>query len=211
VDWIYNGFDPEDYSPRSGPRGDTGPYRLAYVGTLWELTSAAPLVEAVCDLARRQPSVTAGLELVFAGRRTRPQEELIGRLKGLPCRVTEHPYLDHRAAIELVRSADGLCTFLADVPGAGRVVPAKVFEYMAAKRPILAVGPRGEGWDLLDDYPAAHRFVPAEVAGISGWLADQLQRHRAGGALAFPSWDATPYDRRSRAGQLAAILAAVTE
>src|SRR5436190_10915798 len=211
VSWIYNGFDPEDYAPRPSGRQDTKSYRLAYVGTLWGLTSVAPLVEAVGDLARRQPALAAGLELVFAGRRTSSQGELLGRLKGLPCGVVEHPYLDHRAAINLVQSADGLCVLLADLPGADRVVPAKVFEYMAAKRPILAVGPRGEGWDLLDDYPAAGRFVPADVGGISRWLAGQLERHWAGGASPFPDWDASRYDRRSQAGQLAEILESVTE
>jgi hypothetical protein len=33
---------------------------------------------------------------------------------------------------------------LSDVAGAERVVPAKLFEYMAAGRPIWAIAPRGE-------------------------------------------------------------------
>jgi glycosyltransferase involved in cell wall biosynthesis len=210
VSWIYNGFDPADFAPPVAGRG-TDPYRLAYVGTLWGLTSAAPLVEAVCDLAQRDPALAANLELVFAGRRTGLQEQLLGRLNGLPCRVTEHPYLSHRAAIDLVRSADGLCVLLADLPGAGRVVPAKLFEYMAARRPILAVAPPGEQWDLLEDYPAAHRFVPRDVPGISSWLAQEIRRPRTAAPASLQGWDCTRYDRRHQAGQLAAILDCVTD
>jgi glycosyltransferase involved in cell wall biosynthesis len=211
VAWIHNGFDPEDFAPdcRAHPQ-DKGLYRLVYVGTLWSLTSVAPLVEAVRDLARRQPGLAAGLELVFAGRRTDHQEQLLGRLKDLPCHLIEHSYIDHRAAINLIRSATGLCLLLADKPGADRVVPAKVFEYMAAKRPVLAIAPRGEAWDLLEDYPAAHRFVPADVEGISRWLAEQLRQHRAGTSPAFPEWDESRYNRRSQTGQLAEILESVT-
>jgi glycosyltransferase involved in cell wall biosynthesis len=73
VTWIYNGFDPTDFPPAPlGPRRRGAPYRLAYVGTLWDLQSVAPLVEAVLRLARRAPELAAGLELVFAGRRTGP-------------------------------------------------------------------------------------------------------------------------------------------
>src|SRR5207237_4072889 len=109
-----------------------GTFRLAYVGTLWNLTSVAPLVAAVKQLGERRPGLASRLELVFAGRRVGEQQRLVDSLKGLPCRVVEHPYLDHREAVELVRSAHGLCALMSDLPGADRVVPAKIFEYMAA-------------------------------------------------------------------------------
>src|SRR5205823_870761 len=93
VSWIYNGFDPDDFAaPTTAARTD-GAYRLAYVGTLWNLTSVAPLVRAVEILADRQPALAARMELIFAGRRTSAQELLLRRLKNLPCRLIERPYL----------------------------------------------------------------------------------------------------------------------
>src|SRR5262249_54328273 len=151
-----------------------------YVGTLWNLTSVAPLVAAVRLLARRSPEIAGQLELVFAGRRTPSQQELLQPLRSLPCRLTEHPYLDHAEALRLTRSADALCVLLSDVKGAGRVVPAKLFECMASRRPVLAIVPPGECWDLLGDYPAAYRREPGDVAGIADALADMLERHRSG-------------------------------
>ncbi len=208
VTWIYNGFDPADFPrvPAARIRSEqTGTFRLVYVGTLWNLTSVAPLVAAVRMLTERSPELASRLELVFAGRRTPAQQELLTPLRSLPCRLVEHPYLDHAEALRLTRSADGLCILLSDVRGAERVVPAKLFECMAARRPILAIVPPGECWDLLGDYPAAYRLQPGNVAGIAEALADVLGRHRNGTTLAT-DWHGKEYDRRTQAGQLADLL-----
>ena len=207
VTWIYNGFDPDDFASSPAPAPErSAVYRLAYVGTLWNLTSVAPLVDAVHALCRSRPELAARLELVFVGRRMPAQQQILDRLHGLPCRLVEYPYLDHRAALDLVRTADGLCVLLSDVPGAERVVPAKVFEYLATRRPILAIAPWGELWDILAGYPAAHLLLPADSAAIARCLAEEVQRHLNGDRLSFDGWDASPFDRRQQAGQLAALL-----
>jgi glycosyltransferase involved in cell wall biosynthesis len=207
VTWIYNGYDPDDLvlEPSSqAHRADT--YRLVYVGTLWTLTSPAPLVEAVQVLCRSRPDLAGSLELVFAGRRIGPAGQVLERLKGLPCRVVDHSYLNHRDAVHLLQSADGLCVLLSDLPGAGRVVPAKIFEYMAMKRPILSIAPPGELWELLRSYPAASPFVPGDVQGVAAWLAAAIERHQQHAAPEIQDWDASAFDRRTQAGQLAEIL-----
>jgi glycosyltransferase involved in cell wall biosynthesis len=205
VTWIYNGFDPDDF--RSPPQPGTPSHlRLAYVGTLWTLTSVAPLVEAVTRLAKESPDLASGLELAFAGRRLGVQAEHVARLRGLPCRVVEYPYLDHAAAVGLMRGCDAQCLLLSDLPGVGRVVPAKVFEYMAAARPMLTIAPRGELWDLLDGYPGG-RFVPGDVEGITRWLAAAVRDHRSGQfARQAARWDASAYTRDNEAGQLARLM-----
>src|SRR5260370_41122329 len=105
---------------------------------------------------------------------------MLARLKRLPGMLLEMPYVDHHGAVELVRSADGLCVLLSDVRAAERVVPAKIFEYMAARRAIIGIGPRGEMWELLRECPAAHLNEPNDVSGIADTLAREIQRASAG-------------------------------
>jgi glycosyltransferase involved in cell wall biosynthesis len=205
VECIYNGYDPEDFPPEP-IAWRPGPYRLAYVGTLWKLTSVAPLVEAVARLAEHSPSLAADLELVFAGRRTAEQQQILDRLKGLPCRLVEHPYLDHSQALDLTRSADCLCVLLSNLPHAQRVVPAKIFECMAARRPVLAIGPAGEMWQLLREYPAAHLHMPADTVGITEFLARSIEHRDCGSGSGLERWDGSPYSRPSEARQLATML-----
>jgi glycosyltransferase involved in cell wall biosynthesis len=203
---IYNGYDPDDFPPYTPTgRASTERYRLVYIGTLWKLTSAVPLVDAVRLLAGRRPEAAARLELVFAGRRIGSQARVLEPLAQLPVRVVEHPYVDHAVAVRLLRSADAVCVLLSDLPGASRVVPAKVFECLAARRPILAIAPRGELWELLPPEPAAFRYSPDDVAGIAECLEREIDRHIRGPALEIPP-PSQPFDRRSQAGQLARVL-----
>jgi glycosyltransferase involved in cell wall biosynthesis len=212
VSWIYNGFDPDDFAgPVAKSPANPGPYRLVYLGTLWELTSAAPLVEAVRRLALSDPAALSSLELVFAGRRTSAQDDHLARLVGLPCRVTAHTYLDHARAVDLIRGAGGLCAILSDLPGADRVVPAKIFEYMAVHRPILVIAPRGELWDLLKGHPRAHCFTPGDVEGIAGCLAQEVRQHSEEATWDARGWDPSCYDRRRQAAQLAELLTSLRQ
>jgi hypothetical protein len=207
---IYNGFDPDDFVEPTDPEPVTSSYRLVYAGTLWKLTTCQPLVQAALELSSRSPDLAARLELVFAGRRVRSEEALLARLEGKGPKLTLHPYLDHSQALMMLRTASCNCLLQADLPGSERVVSAKLFEYLAARRSILAVAPRGEVWDLLADHPQAHCFEPGDVQGIVGWLAGELGRYRAGGASPTAQGDLTLFSRPHQARELAELLDSVS-
>ena len=145
----------------------------AYAGPIVRFATAPAVAIAFWRLALVLP-ITGALALVFAGRRTEKQQQHIEVLKTLSCRVSEYPYLDHRQALQLLGSASMSCIFLADVPGAERVVPAKVFECMAARRPLLAIAPPGEMTELLSRYAGAHIFHPRDTARLADFLAEQV-------------------------------------
>jgi glycosyltransferase involved in cell wall biosynthesis len=205
VTHIFNGFDPEDFAGTAvtGPRTANAYWRLVYTGTLYNLASPEPLVRAIEALAAVDPALAAKIELVFAGRRAPEQNQRLARLASL-CRLQTREYVSHADAIALMRSADALCILLSDLPGAGRVVPAKIFEYMASQKPVLAIAPHGEVWDMLRTHPAAFTCSPDDVSGLRDWLADAVQ----GGTrpLDSGSVDTSPYDRRRQAQHLASLL-----
>lgn len=220
VTHIYNGFDAADFHAKRGQRSDLiaqkllnerDAYKLAYVGTLWNLTSVEPVVKAVQRLSEQSPELTGRLEMHFAGRRTAPQEKLLDQLNDLPCRVVRHQYLDHDAALNLMQSADGLLLLLSDVPHAERVVPAKLFEYLAVRKPIFAIGPRGEVSDLLQNCPLGFAHLPSDVDGLAQRLGDEVERHRLGVSLPTELWNVDQFERRQLTGQLAKLLNEVCE
>ncbi len=206
VDWIYNGYDPDDFTPSEALPSTSETYRLTYVGTIWNLTSIEPLVKAVTLLVQQRPTLVRNLELVFAGRRVGEQQKLIESLRALPCRVVEHPYLEHRKVLTLYSQTDGLCLLLSDVPGAERVVPAKLFEYLASKRPILGITPRGETWNLLSESSTASLHLPRDIEGIAQHLARCIQQKGSAGVQDGESVDVSRFDRRNQTGDLASLL-----
>jgi hypothetical protein len=156
--------------------------------------------------ADHEPGLAARLEVVFAGRRTRDQEALLRPLTSTPIRLVEYPYMEHDSVLEFVRSADLLCALLTDVTHAERVLPGKIFEYMASGQPILAIAPRGELWEILETYPHAHRFLPSDISGIATFLQEQTVSYRGELPERPLPWDGWPYDRRRQARQLADVL-----
>lgn len=206
---IYNGYDLADFSAPV-PLGQGDRFVLAYVGTLWNLTSIEPLVKAIKILSRDHPDLANLLRLEVAGRRTAEQNALLEELKDIPVQLLVHDYLNHHAALALMRQADELALLLSDMDLARRVVPGKIFEYLATGNHILAISPRGEVWRLLESYDRAYCCEPADVTAIASLLTDQLQGFKDRGHIRDEAQDAVRYERRELTQQLAALLTDVT-
>jgi hypothetical protein len=235
VSCIYNGYDAADFSKVSSdlvndvttageasdstlgdvlqPKGCK--LRIAYVGTLWNLTSIEPVVSAIAKLAANDSDKAERIELVVAGRRTGAQDEILDRLETLPSSLIREGYVEHKRAIELMNQADVQCLLLSDVPEARRVVPAKTFEYLALGRKILYVGPAGEVSEILSDFSRAESVIPADVDGIAEYFSRQLDESNADSAEVDTAEVDTAevntalverFERRSLTRQLAEIL-----
>jgi glycosyltransferase involved in cell wall biosynthesis len=210
VTWIYNGYDPDDFGHFTAAERNESVLRVLYTGTLWNLTSAAPIAEAVRVLSARRPELAARLEIVLVGRRTGNQIRVVEDLRGLPCKTVVIDYLAHSDALGLMASADALLLLLSDLPGAGRVVPAKLFEYMATRRAILAVMPQGEAWTILDGCPGASRIRPGDIEAIVSWLENAIVLRESHSPVApTHGFDIRKYSREHQANQLANVLRGV--
>ena len=229
VSCIYNGYDAADFpnvandslndsigdsvSPRAASDlkpeettpSDERQLRIAYVGTLWNLTSIEPVVSAIEKLAAEDRQKAERIELVVAGRRTGAQDEILDRLESLPCRLVRESYVEHKRAIEIMNQADVQCLLLSDVPEAGRVVPAKTFEYLALGRKILYVGPDGEVREILSEFPQAESYLPADADGIADYFSRHLDESPVNSAGAN-TVSARRFERRSLTRQLAELL-----
>jgi hypothetical protein len=206
---IYNGFDADDFQhfiPRAVRRKRV---RLVYVGTLWNLTDVSPLVTAVERLVARNPTLAQRLEISIVGRRTAKQERWLDRLEQTPVRILRQGYVDHATAICEMREADVLCLLLADADGAERVVPAKLFEYLAANRTILAIVPPGEAQGILREQRHCHVCHPAEPDCIVSHLEQvvRVAEQPAARVVAQPH----QYSRAHQAAELAEILDTVAD
>ena len=210
---VYNGFDPPDFPPldqAAAPRADyghgTGCFRLAFIGTLWALNPIEPLVAAIERLAQTAPQLLEHLELVLAGRRTTEQEAALDRLAALPCKLVRLPFVNHAEACGLMRSADSLLLLNADYPETHRIINAKTFEYMAARRPIFLIAPEGDLHDVVRDLPGAVLATPRNPQSIADRLALELEQHRCGLKFDGGIWNVERFERRRLAGELAGLL-----
>lgn len=215
---IFNGFDETDFQHIShqpqNVNGDQLRFRLVYTGTLWNLTTVEPLVRAIVQLHTDMPELLDRLELVFVGRKTPEQIELLERIKRTRCRIVLRDYCDHSEALKLMAGADALCLLLSGVPGAERVAPAKLFEYLALRKPILAITPEGETSAIVRRFFPHNQFEPTNETGIANWLSERLAEFPGTGRDELEQGepaDLTEFTRVFQAGQLAEVLNGVAK
>jgi glycosyltransferase involved in cell wall biosynthesis len=216
---IFNGFDAEDFSadklgravlPTKSVSSSTY-FRLLYTGTLWNLTTIEPLVAAILQLERTAPELVATLELVCVGRKTPEQIAILERLRGCGCRLELIDYCAHAEVLGWLQSANAVCLLLSDVPGAERVVPAKLFEYLAIRRDILAIMPNGEAADIVKRFFPVGHFAPNDIDAIAGWLKGRLSGEMKSNVAQIANGDINEFDRVSQTGRLAMLLNEVAQ
>lgn len=115
------------------------------------------------------------------------------------------PHLDYRAAIAEMLAADGLLLFQAT--NSNHQIPAKVYEYLRARRPIFAMtDPAGDTARVLAE-AGIDTVVPLDS---QAHIVDGLERFLdaiRGGTAPLPEPDEIlRHSRRSRTGELAALL-----
>jgi glycosyltransferase involved in cell wall biosynthesis len=124
------------------------------------------------------------------------------------------PYAPRRRSLELQRDSEALLLLIPDAGGRGRgVLSGKVFEYLAAERPILAaVPPDGAAAELIRESGAGIVVAPDDVDGMAAALADLHARWQAGTlerVALSPEWQAK-VSRRTRVEELARVLERLT-
>ena len=120
------------------------------------------------------------------------------------------PYAPRRKSLELQRDSEVLLLLIPEAGGRGKgVLSGKVFEYLAAERPILAlVPPDGAAAELIRNANAGVVVAPDDVEGITAALRDLHARWLGGGleeAPLAPDWKAR-VSRRARIQELADLL-----
>jgi glycosyltransferase involved in cell wall biosynthesis len=138
---ITNGFDPEDFndaSPSSATR--PGPFVLAHVGRMDKWRTSPGLLDGLRRFVNELGAERDGFGLRLVGH---VASETLDRIRATGVPYTFQAYVPHRDAVREMRAADALLLPLPDGRNADSVIAAKLFEYLAARRPILVVGPKG--------------------------------------------------------------------
>ena len=102
---------------------------------------------------------------------------------GLGDRLELIPYAPAPAALELQRDSEALLLLIPEAGGRGKgVLSGKVFEYLAAERPILAaVPPDGAAAELIRETGAGVVAPPDDVEALREALAELHARFANGG------------------------------
>ena len=201
---IYNGFDDDDFlgqpAPPPGP-----PWVLRHLGTFYPDRRPDAFLRGLAAWRTSRPDTAGDFRVEFCGRHHADVEARLIALSaelGLGEVVRFAPYVPHSEALALLGSSHALVL----VPGPGATtVTGKLFEYLAAQRPVLAVAPFPSG---IDEIVANPLRVDDTAEGVAEGLARLHAALKAGrpGDLLPPEQEVARFSRRSAAGQLADLV-----
>jgi len=198
---IRNGWDPDAAPQRLAAPDALDPERISllYTGRFGSYgRDPRPLVEGLARLAREDPETAAKLELVVAGPLTADEARLFAT-DVAPARIVVAGSLGRGEALALQRRADAL--LLVAQPTRSQLLNIKLFEYLAAGRPILALAAGTEAGAVAGEFGA--EVAPADDPAA---IATALARV-AGGELSAPPAEAVaPYTYPAPAERMAAAV-----
>src|SRR5438132_447611 len=193
---IPNGADFDDFELLEYRRTDR--FQITHTGSFFGKRDPRPFLRA---LAQVEDDVVARFVGDFRSADASWMRDL-----GLGDRVELEPFVPHRRALELQRESDALLLLLPNAGDRGVDVPSgKIYEYLAARRPILAaVPPGGTAARLVREANAGIVSDPDDVDALRAALETLIHRSNAG---ELPDGSLQPEfeERLSRSGGTAEI------
>ncbi len=197
---IPNGCDFDDFAGLE--YHPAGRFRITHTGSFFGKRDPRPFLTA---LAESKLDVVAR----FVGDFRRADRDWAAGLD-LGDRLELIPFVDHCRTLELQRDSEALLLLLPDVGERGRDVPSgKVYEYLAAGRPILAaVPPGGTAAKLVERARAGIVVPPDDSAGLARALGELVERWQDGALedVRLEPRLRAELDRETRAAELADFL-----
>ncbi|HLY93668.1 MAG TPA: glycosyltransferase [Gaiellaceae bacterium] len=182
-------------------------FRITHTGSFFGQRSPRPFLTALAQ---------SGLDVVarFAGDFRAADRDWAHALE-LGDKLELYPFLSHRQSLALQRDSDALLLLLPEIGVRGKDIPSgKLYEYIAARRPILAaVPPDGAAAELIREAGAGIIVDPDDVDAIRGALETLVERWKQGGLpdTSLPGDLKATLSRRARVEELAQLLTAVTD
>ena len=150
---ITNGYDETDFENYDPLRPSK--FNISHVGFLSFYRFPKILFRVLDDLCRENGDFRQDLELRFIGLVDALLPQIIGEYEYLKEQTMFIDYLPHDEVIRKYAESELLLLILNNTQNAMGHIPGKLFEYLASKKSILAVGPKqGDVAGILSDTKA---------------------------------------------------------
>lgn len=199
---ITNGFDDEGIS--EVPRDET--FTIAHVGSLLSDRNPKNLWKAIAQLKEEHTAFAKALKIKLAGK---VSEEIIDAIttQGLAENLEVLGYVSHKEALKLQRQASVLLLIEIDAPVTKGIIAGKLFEYLAARKPILAVGPKdGDVQEIIETTKAGSYFEYDNLEKIKSFVNELFTEFNSSDSLSIEKSKIDKYHRRELTNRLAEII-----
>ena len=200
------GFDPRDFEHEDPPRANTGKMRITHAGVFFGDRTPKHFLNALRRVFAERPEMRGKIEACFVGHLHSEHLQMITSMQ-LHDTVVTTGYLDHARCVEQLRSSDVLWMMLTN----DRQSPGKVYEYIGARKPILACVPEGFIRQAVEETGAGVCVDPGDVEGIASAIIRFYNQFRGAGLPKTREDVAARYDRIELTRELSVIFGFLSE
>jgi glycosyltransferase involved in cell wall biosynthesis len=206
ISTITNGFDAEDFQNQSqsgNNGGSKSKFVVSFIGLFHGATNPNSFLKSLQQLIAEGKIDPEKVSVRFVGANTINDIDFHDT-HGI-CDFTG--FVSHKEAIRYLCKTDALLLILSEARGTG-IIPGKTFEYLAGRKPILAlVPPNGETAKIIRTTDSGVIVDPENIEEIKKSYLDLYRRWEKNQMALEFSWNGVSnFERKTLTGRLSQIL-----
>lgn len=205
VSVIYNGFDDADFNV--APKASAPYFSLRHVGNLIVSMNVPALWQAISELLQEQANFKEKFRLEIIGG-IHPSIQESFKQANIQSNITYIGHVPHNVAIAYMKGASCLLFLISDVAKSELLMSGKIFEYIAAKRSILPIGPiHGNAAQLLNRCKRDEMIAFTDKEKMKQTLLNHFNNwQKTQTEFEYSGQEHLLYSRQQQCGELAQLL-----
>ena len=201
IEVLTNGFDSNE---NSLTQELDQKFSITHVGLMNSDRNPTILWKVLNEISNTNPNFKNDLRIKLIGK---IDDAVIQDLKVFDHNTIETiPYLDHKDVSKYQASSQVLLLSINEVPSAKGIITGKIFEYLQAKRPILAIGPEDGDAAMILKNTNAGTIIGFKNKTVLKATILNLYKDYKEGVLFVKSINIEQYHRKNITSQLAEVI-----
>jgi len=203
-DIITNGFDWEDVNPINLVELDRK-FSISYIGTMVSTRNPIAFWEAVQSILEENKDFGNDLIIKLVGKVDFKVHDSVKQF-GLSRYVENIGYTPHKEVVKVQQQSQVLLLVINDTPNSRMILTGKFFEYLAARRPVLCLGPvDGDAAKILNQTNAGLISGFKDSEKMKGHILSLYNQFKTGN-LTSGNQNIEAYSRKELTRKLVAVM-----
>ena len=203
---IPNGYDEEDFTDKNRTV-NKNEFIITYTGTLADSYNPSVFFHALKKIINNNPDVK--IRMRFIGN---PAFTLVDEMKNIS--LSENleliPTVSHDRSVEYLLSSTILLLAIPEIKNDKGILTGKLFEYLAARKPIICIGPEdGDAAEIIADCKAGKTFGRNSEAALTDYMQQLISKWKSGEETDIMNNNFKKFSRRSQAEEISKIILSV--
>lgn len=201
---ITNGYDEDDVlTPSQEKQGEK--FSIAHLGVLMKHRNPWILWRVLSKMAAEDPDFKKDLLIKLIGNVDVEVVESVNK-HGLSDNLYTSGYIPHEEILKIQQSSAILLLLINQIKSSLGMIPGKLFEYLAAQRPILVIGPEnGDAASIVRETKSGVISEFGDEEGLEGNIKEYYARFKDD-RLGVSALEIKKYSRKELTGDLCDVF-----